>query len=239
MTRPLIGLTTHRRTFEDDPTPAFGLRVTYVESIRRAGGLPVLVPLGLSEDELRDLYERLDGLLLSGGGDIQPAQYGMGPIPDLRQVDVDRDRCELMLTRWAVSEEKPLLGICRGVQTINVALGGTLYRDVASEHPGRSKHDYYPGYAYDHPAHPVQVTEDTLLARVLGKPLVTVNSLHHQAARDIAPSLVPVAHSPDGVIEALELPGHPFALGVQWHPEWLPEAAEMRSLFESFVAATR
>ena len=222
------------------PVPdVYGLRHTYVQAVRRAGGLPVLVPLGLNEDELRDLYDRLDGLLLSGGGDISPAEYGMKATADLRQVDLDRDRVELILTRWAAAEEKPLLGICRGAQTFNVALGGSLYQDIATEHPGQSKHDYYPGYAYDYPAHPITVSEDTLLARALGAPLLNVNSLHHQSARDVAPALVPVAFAPDGVIEAVELPGHRFALGVQWHPEWLPEMPEMRGLFGAFVASAR
>src|SRR5262245_22312638 len=101
MTRPLIGLTTHHRSSDDGSAAVLGLRVSYVEAIRQAGGLPVLVPMNLSEDELRDLYERIDGLLLSGGGDIHPAEYGMGPIADLRQLDADRDRCELALARWA------------------------------------------------------------------------------------------------------------------------------------------
>jgi putative glutamine amidotransferase len=237
MPRPLIGLTTHRRSSDDGNPDVYGLRLTYVEAIRRAGGLPVLLPLGLSADELRDLYDRLDGLLLSGGGDISPDEYGMETTPELRLVDSDRDRVELALTRWAVDEEKPLLGICRGIQTFNVALGGSLYRDIATEHPSHSKHDYFPNYPYDFPAHPISVAEDTLLARALGNPLLTVNSLHHQSARDIAPRLVPVAFAPDGVVEAVELPGHRFALGVQWHPEWLPEMPEMRRLFESFVAA--
>lgn len=211
----------------------------YVESLRRAGGLPVLVPLGLAEDELRDLHDRLDGLLLSGGGDVDPSEYGMDRIADLRDVDGDRDRVELTLARWAVKEEKPVLGICRGAQTFNVALGGTLYRDIAAEHPGHAKHDFYPGFPRNRLAHAIRVAEETLLARALGSPIVQVNSLHHQAARDVAPSLVPVAHSPDGVIEAVELPGHRFALGVQWHPEWLPERPEMRRLFETFVEAAR
>jgi putative glutamine amidotransferase len=243
--RPLIGLTTLRRPADDGARApdVLGLRLAYVEAVRRAGGLPVLLPLGLAEDELRDLYDRLDGLLLPGGGDIHPAAYGLAPIPDLHQVDEDRDRVELALARWAAAEDKPLLGICRGIQTFNVALGGTLYRDIATEHPGRAKHDYFPGYPYDHPAHSVSIAEGSLLARALygpdGRPQVAVNSLHHQAARDVAPSLVPTAFAPDGVIEAVELPGHRFALGVQWHPEWLPDRAEMRSLFAAFVAAAR
>lgn len=237
--RPLIGLTTHRRSPGESMGDVFGLRITYVEAIRRAGGLPVLVPLGLDEDELRDVYGRLDGLLLSGGGDVRPEEYGMTPIADLRQIDGDRDRVELALARWAISEAKPLLGICRGAQTFTVALGGTLYRDLASEHPNHTKHDFYPGYPYDYPAHAIRVAEDTLLARTLGTPIIRVNSLHHQAAREIAPPLLPAAYSPDGVVEAVELPGHPFALGVQWHPEWLPDMPEMRGLFEKFVAAAR
>ena len=153
MPRPLIGLTTHRRDTDDGPRLVFGVMAAYVESVRRAGGVPVLIPLGLAEDELRDLHDRLDGLILTGGGDIVPAEYGLGPIDDLRDVDDDRDRVELALARWAAAEEKPLLGICRGAQAFNVALGGTLYRDIATEHPGGQKHDYYPGWPRAHRAH--------------------------------------------------------------------------------------
>ncbi|MBI3764611.1 MAG: gamma-glutamyl-gamma-aminobutyrate hydrolase family protein [Chloroflexi bacterium] len=239
MPRPLIGITTHRRNSDGGSQDVFGLMAADVEAIRRAGGLPVLVPLGLAEDELRDLHDRIDGLLLSGGGDVEPSEYGLDRIDDLREVDADRDRVELTLARWAVDAEKPLLGICRGAQTFNVALGGTLYRDIAIEHPGHTKHDFYPGYPRNRLSHAIRIAEETRLARTLGTPIVQVNSLHHQAARDVAPSLTPAAHAPDGVIEALELPGHRFALGVQWHPEWLTEMPEMRRLFEAFVRAAR
>jgi putative glutamine amidotransferase len=231
----LIGITTHPPT---DPDWAnLGLfRDLMVRAVERAGGLPVIVPLGLQPAVLHALLARLDGVLLAGGGDIDPMRYGAGPHPALAGVNAERDEAELSLARWAAAEARPLLGICRGAQVFNVALGGTLYRDIA-EHPGAQRHTYYPGLPYDLRPHPVKIDEDSHLARAIGSPIITVNSLHHQACRQLAPGLRAVAHAPDGLIEAVELPSHPFALAVQWHPECLPDAPEMQRLFEAFVAA--
>jgi putative glutamine amidotransferase len=198
--------------------------------------LPVVIPLGLEPGTLAALLARLDGVLLAGGGDMDPARYGADPIPAVAGVDPARDEMETAVVQLAVAQSRPLFGICRGAQVLNVALGGTLYRDI-SEHPGAQRHTYYPDLPLDLRAHPVQVEEDSRLAQALGQPLVEVNSLHHQAVRDLAPGLRAVAHAPDGLVEAIELPGHPFALAVQWHPECLPAAPEMRRLFAAFVAA--
>jgi putative glutamine amidotransferase len=197
----------------------------------------VLVPPGLAEGTLRGLLPRLDGLLLSGGGDLDPARYGAPPHPLAAGLDAARDATELALTRWAVAEGRPLFGICRGAQVLNVALGGTLYGDVG-EHPGALQHTY-PSEAAALRPHPVQVAEGSRLAEVLGLPVLAVNSLHHQAVRAVAPGLRVAARAPDGLVEAVELPGHPFALAVQWHPESLPEAPEMQRLFAALVAAAR
>ncbi|HKZ71361.1 MAG TPA: gamma-glutamyl-gamma-aminobutyrate hydrolase family protein [Anaerolineales bacterium] len=236
--KSLIGITVHRRETDDGQKDVFGLMRYYVESVRRGGGLPVMIPLGLDDSELRELYERLDGIILSGGGDMSPELCGAEPHDSIYGIDEDRDRIELNLIRWAAKEEKPFLGICRGVQVMNVALGGTLYGDIAAHAPGQPlKHNWFPGFPRDLIAHPVSVSEETRLAKILGAPIVEVNSLHHQAIGHPAPDLEVAARAPDGVIEAVELPGHRFALGVQWHPECLPDRPEMRALFAELVKA--
>ncbi len=234
---PLIGITTHPAT-APDRAALDTLLDSIAQCVERAGGLPLLIPLGLSEPTLRALYARLDGLLLSGGGDLDPARYHADPHPAVGGVDAERDRVELMLAQWAAAdtEGKALFGICRGTQVLNVALGGTLYRDIG-EHPGAQKHTFYPGLPFDYRSHEVKVEEDTVLAHTLGLPVLTVNSLHHQAVRTVAPGLRVAARAPDGIVEALEIPGRLFAVAVQWRPESLPDAPEMRRLFEAFVQA--
>lgn len=237
MPRPLIGITTRRRNSDEGKNDQFALMTAYVESARKNGGAPVLVPLGLSDDELRDLFDRLDGLIFSGGGDIHPQAFGAQTHESMYGVDEDRDRVEFSLIRWAAKEDKPFLGICRGAQVMNVALGGTLYGDIASEAPEAIKHNYFPGYPRNKLVHLVAVGEGTRLANALGAPIAQVNSLHHQAIKTAAPSLETVARAPDGIIEAVEIPGHRFALGVQWHPEWLQDQLQMRNLFKALVKA--
>ena len=237
MARPLIGITTHRRDSGEGKNDVFGLMVAYVDSVRNNGGLPVMVPLGLNEEELRELFTRLDGFVFSGGGDMHPDHFGATLQATMYGIDEDRDRVEMALIRRAVKEGKPFLGICRGTQVMNVALGGDLYGDIAGESPQALKHNYFPGFPRAHIAHPVSVSEETMLANILGAPIVETNSLHHQAVKTPAPGLDIAARAPDGIIEALEAPGHRFALGVQWHPEWLQHRPEMRNLFAALVKA--
>ncbi len=234
---PLIGITIHPAT-APDRNALDTLLDSIVQCVERAGGLPLPIPLGLSEPTLRALYARLDGLLLSGGGDLDPARYHADPHPAVGGVDAERDRVELMLAQWAAADtgDKVLFGICRGTQVLNVALGGTLYRDIG-EHPGAQKHTFYPGLPFDYRSHEVKVEEGTVLAHTRGLPVLTVNSLHQQAVRNVAPGLHVAARAPDGIVEALEIPGRLFAVAVQWHPECLPDAAEMRRLLEAFVQA--
>ncbi len=231
---PLIGITTHR---PDDPDHLSlnALLAGIVQGVERAGGWPVLLPPALGPAALRGVLSRLDGVLFSGGGDLDPARYGAPPHPLAEGIDPARDAAELALVRWAVAEARPLFGICRGAQLLNVALGGTLYGDV-SEHPGALRHVYPSETPADRP-HPVQVAEGSRLAGLLGLPVLAVNSLHHQAVRAPAPGLRVTARAPDGLIEAVELPEHPFAVAVQWHPESLPDAPEMQRLFAGLVAA--
>jgi putative glutamine amidotransferase len=242
MPRPLIGLTTERwsSSLTRPNANVQGILTTYVDAVSRAGGLPVLIPLSLDDDDIRAICARVQAVLLPGGGDLDPALYGAAPHPLTDQIDRDRDRVEIQLARQAVEDGKPFFGICRGAQVLNVALGGTLYQDLPSERPGDIRHALpFPEFPREYSAHPVRVEEESRLARLLGTPIASVNSRHHQAVKDVAPGLIVAAHAPDGVIEALELPAHPFALAVQWHPENLQRQPEMRLLFEKFVEAAR
>ena len=236
MTYPVIGVTTMRRENAAGMSLA-SLAEAYVDALTQAGACPVLIPNALSLASIDELLPRLDGVLFTGGGDIEGSYYQEQAHPKVRGVEPDRDRLEINLLKRVVHDGKPFLGICRGLQLINVGLGGTLYADIADQVAGAAKHDYYSDWKRDHLAHPVAVDEDSRLAGILGGGEVEVNSLHHQAVRQLAPGLVSTASSPDGIVEALELPDHPFGLAVQWHPEWLTAYAPMRALFSAFTEA--
>jgi putative glutamine amidotransferase len=209
----------------------------YTQAVASAGGLPLVIPLGLPEDRLAELAVRLDGILFTGGGDVHPGRYGNPMHPLVDGVDDDRDRVEIFLIREAARLGKPFFGICRGIQAINVALDGTLYEDILDQLPGAQPHQFSGQAPRNHLAHTVRVQEGSRLAGILGCPESGVNSLHHQGLCRLAPGLWPTAWAPDGLVEAVELTGHPFGLAVQWHPEWLQEHAPMRALFRAFVEA--
>jgi len=236
MTLPLIGLTASRTPHQVVNT-IISVTEAYVQAVSRAGGAPVLIPLGLSEQALVEIVAQLDGILFTGGGDVEPGRYGAENHPKLGEVDADRDRLEIFLYQETTRRGLPFLGICRGIQVINVAMGGTLYVDIADQRPGAIKHDYSPDYPRNYPAHPVEVVTDSRLAGILGSTSIEVNSLHHQGVEHLAAAFRATGHSPDGLVEALELPDYPFGLAVQWHPEWLPEVEAMQNLFRAFVIA--
>ena len=236
MTIAWIGVTTSRNSSQAG-YPVFTLAEAYVSALKGAGAIPVMIPLGLPEEGLDELLSRLDGVLFSGGGDVHPERYGSTPHPLVNFVDKDRDRVEALLVNHALKQGKPIFGICRGLQLINVAMGGTLYEDLGDQLPGSIQHDHAEEHQRDYLAHTVQVEQGSLLAEVLGCSSLQVNSLHHQGIRQLAASLQPSAFAPDGVVEGVELPGYPFGLAVQWHPEWLQMHRPMRRLFLAFVAA--
>ena len=238
MARPLIGITTQRRDSDQGQMRFLGLLDPYVDAVRHQGGLPIMMPLGLTVEELRELYGHLDGLIISGGGDVDPKLYNSEITSAVQGMDRDRDRIEVSLTHWAVEDRKPLLAICRGIQLLNVAMGGTLWRDIATEVPTAAKHDHR-DVARHKSVHPVVVESESLLAQVLGKAETEVNSLHHQSCKDIAPGARAVASAPDGVVEGVEIVDHPFAIGVQWHPEWMQDAPAQQGLFSALVSASR
>jgi putative glutamine amidotransferase len=244
--RPIIGVPT--QTLQSlggvpaDIPPSWVMSQRYVLALTAAGALPWMIPLVADEETLRGIYESLDAVFLPGGADIDPASYGTAPHPMCDTTDRERDRVELALARWALADGKPILGVCRGMQLVNVGAGGTLYQDLATQYPNGIKHDYFPfggrGYARDYLAHEVRIAEGSRLARLFGARPIKVNSMHHQGVRDIGEGLVATAHAPDGLVEALEGTGASYLLAVQWHPEALTERdAATRRLFAEFVEA--
>ncbi|MFU8773946.1 MAG: gamma-glutamyl-gamma-aminobutyrate hydrolase family protein [Anaerolineales bacterium] len=236
MPKPIIAVTTWRK-LDAQNYASFHLAEAYIEALTQSGASPLMIPLGLSEDDLENLLVGCDGVVFSGGGDIAPQFYGAPPSPTIKGIDADRDRLELALFRLVMENRTPFLAICRGMQLINVALGGTLYADIASCHAGAIKHDYLEKYARNFRAHEIRISPGSRLEGILGCNSLEVNSIHHQAVERLAPSLIASAISPDDLVEAVELSDHPFGIGVQWHPECLLEMAEMRKLFRSFVSA--
>ncbi len=214
----------------------------YITTLTSAGALPWMIPLVPDDDALRGIYESLDAVFLPGGADIDPISYGTEPHPMCDKTDRERDRVELALARWAIADGKPVLGVCRGMQLVNIAAGGTLYQDLATQYANGIKHDYLPfggrGHARDFLAHEIRIVDDSRLDRLFGTGTIKVNSMHHQGVRDIGAGLVATAYAPDGLVEALEGTGAAYLLAVQWHPEALTEKDEAtRRLFAGFVEA--
>ena len=235
MPKPLIGITT-RNGKDTDGHPLTALQHSYINAIVQAGGMPILIPSMLSEEDFTGLYSLLAGILFTGGGDVSLEYFNGSAHPRIGEVDKRRDTTEITLMRAAVNDGKPLLGICRGAQVMNVALGGTLYTHIHDQVKGALDHDY-PGDLRKVIVHPVNVDESTRSAEIFGETLLHVNSLHHQGLKDIAPGLRVAGHAPDGLVEVVEIPDHPYAVAVQWHPEWLTDQPAMQKLFKSFVDA--
>lgn len=235
MTAPLIGITmSHTR--HNSGGYANTLADAYVGAVAAAGGVPVLLPAGIPLAEARTLRTHLSGILLSGGADIAPSRYGGYAHPRVYGVDEARDALEIELVHLAVQTGWPLLAICRGIQMLNVALGGTIFTHIADQLEQPLEHDNGSAQPRHYLAHTVQITEGSLLERILRSNQTAVNSMHHQGIDLLSPCLQPVAFSPDGLIEGVELPEHPFAVGVQWHPECMVESEAMQALFGAFIA---
>ena len=238
MTAPRIGITGITRTVSGaDRT---GVNAAYVRAVLRAGGVPlVLSPLvGVAHNGV--LLDALDGLVLSGGEDVDPAHYGQVPHPDLGAVDPLRDAFELAIYRDASARRLPVLAICRGIQLVNVALGGTLWQDIPSERPEALAHAQ--GTGRDDRTHPVDLTPGSRLARAVGTTRCEVNSFHHQSIRDLAPGLRVTARAPDGEIEGVEMAeDEAWLLAVQWHPEEFHQHGEApdHGLFDALIREAR
>ena len=241
---PVIGITTQTLEAIPDQLPrCWIMSQRYVNVLTAAGGIPWVIPLlEGNEAALRGIYERLDGLFLPGGVDIDPTAYGEPRTSLCGRVDTARDWAELLLVRWALADKKPVLAVCRGAQLVNVAVGGALYQDVGAQHPDAIKHDHFPigGRRRDELAHEVRLVRGSRLQRLLGVESLAVNSMHHQGISRLAPGLVPVATSPDGLIEGVETGNGQFLIGVQWHPEDLVDVdPRMKRLFDAFVEAAQ
>ena len=236
MSKPLIGIS---GSLNDAEKQVFLVRA-YMQAILGAGGIPVLLSPEMTGETLSECLDRLDGLMLAGGGDVVPERYGQSAIPELGETTPLRDTFELSILPMAIDRAIPVLGICRGIQVLNVALGGTLYQDLATQHPAKTCGllPHQQTQPYETPTHGVQVEADSLLCRLLDSQHCLVNSMHHQAADTVAPALRIVARAEDGVIEGLAHPGLPFFVGVQLHPERLDDTAS-KGLFSGFVQAAK
>lgn len=234
---PIIGVTVAQEQ-EQNGLSASPMVVSYLLALLEAGAAPVLISSALEEKDWLTAYARLDGILFSGGGDLALPCYGNSNQPRLEQTDTQRDALEMTLCRAAIRDRKPLLGICRGLQVLNVCQEGTLYADLVEEYKHQVGHNYpVSAWPPDHPAHDVEVATGSQLAQILGMKRLTVNSRHHQGVRELGKRLRPCGWAPDGLVEALEMEDHPFALAVQWHPESLSGQVSSQRLFRAFVQA--
>lgn len=232
--KPLIGIP----AFHISPVRSrsrVALYESYINALAAGGAASVLIPLTPDDDTLDTIYHRLDGLFLAGGDDVNPVRYGQKPHPRTEQPDDRRDEVEIRLARRAVDAHLPLLAVCRGVQTLNVALGGTLIQDITDLRPGSLRHTYGLDQPRHVPTHEVTTQPGSRVSKIVGQ-RAAVNSFHHQALDRLAPGLCVTAQATDGVIEAIEGENGAFLLGVQWHPEDMYQHDDrMRDLFVAFV----
>jgi|SRR5579872_5389013 len=241
--RPVIGIATQTLPAVPGERPScWVMGRSYIEELRKVGAIPWIIPLVPHDtDTLQQIFDRLDGVFITGGVDVDPSHYGESKSPLCGDTDPDRDAVEIGLLRHALKQNLPILAVCRGIQILNVACGGTLYQDVTSQVPSAMKHDYFP--TREKPcrkflAHDIVVKPNSRLGRILGNDVVQVNSMHHQAIKDLAPNLTPTAHAADGIIEAVESTDERYLIAVQWHPEELTESHPgMARLFSSFAEA--
>lgn len=236
---PLIGISGSISKTEKE----MSIQTCYTNALMKAGALPVLLCPNMDDAMLNQCMSGLDGILLAGGNDVSPDRYGHDPIDELGEVCPLRDDFEGRLVRMAAEMQMPVLGICRGIQSINVAMGGTLWQDVPSQYRtaegtkgiahSQTRADFYT-------SHRVLIEEHSMLIQVIGQSEIRVNSFHHQGVRDAAPGMNVVAHASDGLIEAIEHPDMAFFLGVQWHPErYFDRDETAMSIFRAFADAAR
>lgn len=238
--KPIIGITPS--PVEDKLSHGtfirYAMASTYTEAVEAAGGVPLVIPP--QRGNIDEILSTIDGLLLSGGADIDPARYGDTELhPETYGINPLRDELELELVRAAIDRNMPMLCICRGIQVLNVALGGTLTQDIPDQYPTDLEHrQHHIDIAKEEPSHDVSVTPNSLLARTYGAETIAVNSFHHQAIREIAPGLEIDGHATDELIESVSYPESAWVLGVQWHPEMMFQRHEEHLRpFSALVAA--
>ncbi len=229
--KPVIGVI----PLWDEDKDSIWMLPGYMDGISEAGGLPIILPFTAEAETLEQLVTLCDGFLLTGGQDVSPEIYGETPWNDTVGCCRKRDDMEAIILKQAIEQDKPLLGICRGIQFINAYLGGSLYQDLPSQHPSDVQHHQHA--PYDVPAHEVTVLADTPLYDCLETHSLPVNSYHHQAIKEVAGGLKTMAISKDGLVEGLYMPGHRFLWGLQWHPEFSRKTPASQKIFRAFVAA--
>ena len=230
--KPMIGLV----SLYDETKESYWMLPGYAQGLEDAGAIPVVLPLTTDPESLGRFAETFDGFLFPGGHDVEPSLYGQEPSEQCGVLCPERDNMEKAFFPLALATGKPLLGICRGIQLFNVMLGGDLYQDIPTQCPSDVEHHETP--PYDKVAHQVQVEEGTPLFEVVGVREMGVNSYHHQGIKTLGKGLKVAAKAPDGMVEAVCLPDHRFALGVQWHPEFSRLSDEnSRKIFSAFVRA--
>lgn len=232
--KPMIAIV----SLYDEKLESYWMLPGYAQGLEAAGAAPVILPLTTDPAALQRYAQTFDGFLFPGGHDLDPALYGQNPTDQCGTVCPQRDSMERKLFPLTLETGKPMLGICRGIQLFNVMLGGSLYQDIPTECPSDVEHHETP--PYDKVAHPVTVEQGTPLYQAVGVTQMGVNSYHHQGIKALGKGLRVAAKAPDGMVEAVYLPDHPFALAVQWHPEFSRLSDEnSRRIFEAFVKAAR
>lgn len=232
--KPLIGITASFTSSEHQR-----VKNTYIEAVIRAGGIPVILPTG-TEKDIDRFVDKFDGFIFTGGGDVNPMLFGEEPHVDLGDVEPERDAFELPFVKAILASNKPLFGICRGMQVLNVALGGGVYQDIYAQQKNTTIQHSQKAATY-HASHYVRFTKGGLLEKIIGEEIIKVNSFHHQAVSDVKAPLQVSGKANDGTIEAIESTEHPFVVGLQWHPEALIEKDDVASLklFEAFIEKSK
>jgi putative glutamine amidotransferase len=233
--RPLIGI--HAGVGAETQRPIFFNNSAYIHAVEKAGGVPILIPIFDDLNGLKTLLPRLDGLLLSGGIDVDPHNYQEEHHPLLGPINPQLDSLELELVRWTMREKIPTLGICRGMQVLNVALGGSLYQDLEAQFSGSLKHGNW-DLPRNRLVHMIKIQSGSRMEQILGVRSIASNSLHHQAAKRPGKGVVLTGYAEDGVAEMLEVPEHPFMVAAQCHPEEISrEEPTWTRLFSAFITA--
>lgn len=232
--KPVIAVTSAVDT--DSNTDRIFLNRAYIYAIQAAGGIPIVLPVSSKIDCIADALARVDGVLLTGGIDIDPSFFNEEPHPKIGSVDLDWDNHNITVAKYCLAAKMPVLGVCRGCQVLNVAAGGSLYQDIGSQIPKSIKHSLKtPRWQL---GHTITVLKGSMLDALIHEDLLSVNSFHHQSVAALGHGFIPVAWAVDGVIEGIECPGHPFAVGVQWHPEGMWERYEEHTrVFAGLVSA--
>lgn len=241
MRSPIIGISATVLKIESGSfmgLERFAVVSDYIEAIRVAGGIPVILPMIEEKEVIQQQMELVDALLLSGGYDVSPLFYGEEPKRDLEVIRPDRDLYEIQLLQTARDLQKPILGICRGLQILNVAFGGTLYQDISTALPLSLQHTQKA--KPEEATHSISLLPDTRLQKIMEEEILLTNSFHHQAIQNLAPGLIANAYAKDGIVEGVEAEDGRFILGVQWHPELMfVKYPKMLKLFYAFIEAAK